>query len=95
MTILEAYAAGVPVIAARIGAAAEIVHDHVTGLTFEPGDADGLATAIAWADAHPVEMEALGRGARQAYETRYTPEVNYAALLAVHDAARSRARIAA
>ena len=61
MTILEAFAAGVPVIAARRGAAATLVRDGETGITFEPGDASALAAALAWAEAHPAEMDDSGR----------------------------------
>ena len=92
IVILEAFATGVPVIAARIGAAAELVRDGETGITFEPGDADGLARAIIWAHAHPDEMAALGRAARRTYEARYTPDANYGTLVAIHDAALGRAR---
>ena len=62
-TILEAFAAGVPVIAARRGAAATLVRDGETGITFEPGDAQALAAALAWAEAHPAEMEGFGKAA--------------------------------
>lgn len=38
----EAFAAGVPVVASRLGALAERVEDGVDGLLFPPGDADAL-----------------------------------------------------
>jgi glycosyltransferase involved in cell wall biosynthesis len=91
MTILEAFAAGLPVIAARSGAAAELVRDGETGLTFEPGDADGLARAMMWANDHPTEMAALGDGARRAYLTGHTPEAHHEMLVAIHAAALRRA----
>ncbi|NIV03355.1 glycosyltransferase, partial [Candidatus Saccharibacteria bacterium] len=37
LTIIEAFALGLPVIASRLGAMAEIVEDGVTGLLFTPG----------------------------------------------------------
>lgn len=92
IVILEAFAAGVPVIAARIGAAAELVRDGETGLTFEPGDADDLARAIAWAHANPDEMATYGRNARRAYEATYTPDASYDRLVDIHAAALIRAR---
>lgn len=38
-TIVEAFAAALPVIASRIGALAELVSEGETGLLFEPGNA--------------------------------------------------------
>ena len=42
----EAFACGVPVIATRIGAAAEIVEDGRTGLLFEPGNPGDLSEKV-------------------------------------------------
>jgi glycosyltransferase involved in cell wall biosynthesis len=46
LVILEAFAAGKPVIATNLGGMSEIVDDGVNGLLFERGDAPGLADAI-------------------------------------------------
>ncbi len=43
--VLEAFAAGVPVVATRAGGIPEMVEDEVTGLLTQPGDADSLAKA--------------------------------------------------
>jgi len=91
-TVLEAFACGTPVIAARLGALAEVVADGRTGLHFTPGDAADLAAKVAWAWAHPEEMAALGRNARAEYEARYTPERNYELLMAIYRAAIERAQ---
>ena len=72
LAIAEAYAHGVPVIAAGHGGLAEIVLDGFTGLHFRPGDAEDLASKVAWAWLHPREMETMGRAARLEYETKYT-----------------------
>jgi glycosyltransferase involved in cell wall biosynthesis len=84
MTIAEAYACGTPVIASRLGAMQEIVHDGRTGLHFTPGDADDLAKKVEWAWAHPEEMRVMGRNARAEYEAKYTAERNYNMLLAIY-----------
>jgi glycosyltransferase involved in cell wall biosynthesis len=91
MTLLEAFAVGVPVVAARIGAAGSIVEDGVTGLTYEPGDAVALADRLAWAQAHPAEMAAFGRTARERFEARYTAEASHRRLLEIYDRALARA----
>lgn len=83
-TIVEAFAAGLPVIASRIGALAEIVSDGKTGLLFEPGNPADLAEKMAWALAHPGEMAAMGRNARAQYEAEFSPGVNYRRLMEIY-----------
>ncbi len=84
-TLVEAFACGLPVIASRLGAMAELIEDGRTGLLFTPGDAADLASKMAWAQAHPDEMRTMGGRARQEYEAKYTPETNYRQLLAIYD----------
>jgi glycosyltransferase involved in cell wall biosynthesis len=57
---LEAMACHRPVIGADAGGMPEIVQDGVTGLTFPPGDADRLASAIVWMIDHPAEASQMG-----------------------------------
>jgi glycosyltransferase involved in cell wall biosynthesis len=84
-TILEAFSSGLPVIASRLGALVDIVRDGVTGLLFNPGDAADLAAKIAWANAHPGEMQRMGRAARAEYEVKYTPSINYQMLMEIYE----------
>jgi glycosyltransferase involved in cell wall biosynthesis len=86
-TLVEAYAAGLPVIASRLGAMAELVEDGVTGLHAEPGDAADWAAKMRWALEHPDEMARMGRTARRRYETLYTPQRNLQALLSIYQQA--------
>ncbi len=83
-TIAEAFACGLPVIASRIGALADIVRDGETGLLFEPGDPRDLADKMAWALAHPEQMAAMGRNARAQYEAEFSAEVNYRRLMEIY-----------
>lgn len=46
LTVHEAFAAGVPVIASRLGALAEAVRDGVDGLLVPPGDVDAWRAAL-------------------------------------------------
>ena len=46
MVVLEAMAAGVPVVATRVSGTPEAVRDQIDGLLAAPGDASSLATAI-------------------------------------------------
>jgi glycosyltransferase involved in cell wall biosynthesis len=86
-TIVEAFACGLSVIASRIGALADIVTDGETGLLFEPGNPHDLADKLAWAQAHPEQMAAMGRNARAQYEAEFSADVNYRRLMEIYDGA--------
>jgi glycosyltransferase involved in cell wall biosynthesis len=92
MTIVEAFGNGLPIIASRLGSMAEIVEDGVTGLLFEPADADDLAAKIRWAADHPSEMRQMGESARRTYEATYTPQRNYAMLMDIYEQAIEASR---
>jgi glycosyltransferase involved in cell wall biosynthesis len=83
-TLVEAFAAGLPVIASRLGAMAALIRDGETGLLFEPGNAADLAAKLQWAQANPEQMDAMGRAARAEYKAHYTPEKNYAMLMEIY-----------
>lgn len=83
-TLLESFACGLPVIAARIGAMTEIIDDRRTGLHFAPGDPSDLAEKIEWAWMHPAEMDAMARAAHAEYRAKYTPEQNYTRLMEIY-----------
>lgn len=85
--LAEAYSKGLPVIASRLGAMAEIVEDGVTGLHFNPGDAEDLVSKVRWASEHPENMQRMGRNARSVYEEKYTPETNYRQLMTIYQEA--------
>lgn len=76
VTIAEAFACGVPVVASRLGAMQEIIADGVTGLHFESGNVQDLRKKVEWAWEHPSEMQEMGRRARQEFERKYMAEQN-------------------
>ncbi len=76
-TLVEAFACRLPVIASRLGAMEELVEDGVTGLLFDPGDADECRKRLEWAIENPEEMRRMGDAAYEEFERRYTPEENY------------------
>jgi glycosyltransferase involved in cell wall biosynthesis len=82
--LVEGLAAGLPVIAARIGAVEEIIEHERTGRLFTPANVDDLAAQIAWLSSHPAESGEMGRRARQAYLERYTADKNYELLLGLY-----------
>jgi len=87
VVVIEAFAQGTPVIASRIGALSSLVEHGVTGLLFDPGDANALCNAMRWAAANPDKMAEMGLRARQKYEESFSPERNYSQLLAIYQAA--------
>jgi glycosyltransferase involved in cell wall biosynthesis len=93
LTIIEAYAVGIPVIASKLGAMSTLVQHGHTGLHFRPGDPDDLVRQVEWALAHPAEMDQMGKNARLTYEAHYTPERNYAMLMDVYKLAGSDRRV--
>ena len=92
MVVLEAFAAGTPVIASRIGALAAIVEDGATGLLVEPGDVDKLGDRFVWAIDHPTELAAMGALARARYEELFRGFTHLAALLDIYQASMARSR---
>lgn len=90
MTLAEAFATGLPLVASRLGAMAEIVEDGRTGLLFEPGNPEDLAAKVEWAWSHPNVMAEMGGEARQEYEAKYTAERNYEMLMAIYHQAANR-----
>ena len=77
LTIIEAYAMGVPVICSNLGSHAELVDDSRTGLLYEAGNPDDLAIKINKLNSDKVLKEKLEKNARTKYESDYTPEKNY------------------
>jgi glycosyltransferase involved in cell wall biosynthesis len=92
MTIVEAFACGLPVIASNLGSMAETVDHERTGLLFDPGGAADLARKVRWAFAHPEAMEAMRVAARREYEEKYTAERNYKLLMAIYETAIANSR---
>ena len=90
--LAEAFAAGLPVIAAARGALSALVEDGVTGLHFKPADSQDLSAKMAWAETHPDEIAAMGLKARIAHAARYSPDAAYAALMSTYNEARQSAR---
>lgn len=77
VSLVEAFACGVPVVASRLGSMAEIVSHGQTGVLFAPGDPVDLARQVAQVWQQPATLDRLGHTARATFETRYTAEQNY------------------
>jgi glycosyltransferase involved in cell wall biosynthesis len=84
LTIAEAFSCGLPVIVPNLGSMAEIVTAGVNGLHFSPGDALDLGGKIEWIKTHPDAVAAMAQQALLTYTTAYTPDRNYAQLMAIY-----------
>ena len=80
MALLEAQAAGVPVVAGREGGVPDIVADGSTGILVEPRSPPALAAAVRALLGDPARRRAMGVTAQ-------------ARVLARHDLAPARARM--
>jgi glycosyltransferase involved in cell wall biosynthesis len=74
MSLLEAMAAGCPVIASAVGGIPDVVEDGVNGILVPPGEPRALAQALAALLADPALAARLGREARATIARRYTTE---------------------
>jgi glycosyltransferase involved in cell wall biosynthesis len=92
MVIAEAFCQGLPVIATRIGALAEIVEEGTTGLLFSPGEPGDLAAKMRWASRHPEALSAMGANAREAYQEKYSPAASLRQLTKIYEAAIEQSR---
>jgi glycosyltransferase involved in cell wall biosynthesis/ribosomal protein S18 acetylase RimI-like enzyme len=74
MSLLEAMAAGKPIITTSIGSNREVATQTEMALLVPPGDPAALADAIQRSARDPKRMAVLGANARALFEARYTEE---------------------
>jgi glycosyltransferase involved in cell wall biosynthesis len=72
--LVEAMAAGKPVIGTRVGGIPEIIEDGVTGFLVPPGSPEELARAIIRILQDPDLAQRMGAVGRERAETRFSPE---------------------
>lgn len=82
-SVLEAMAAGVPVIATPVGGNAEAVRHGETGLLVPPGDGEALADAALALATDPARTAAMVARARALVAAGYAPELELARLRAI------------
>jgi glycosyltransferase involved in cell wall biosynthesis len=76
-TLLESMAAGVPVVASRVGGTPEVIEDGEHGLLVPPNDPEVLAGAISRVLGDPILAAKLGANGRR----RVTQEFSFEAVV--------------
>ncbi len=87
MSIVEAMMGAKPVVASHIGGIPEIVDDGVTGMLFEPGNAEDLAEKIQYLWDRPDLCRQMGEAGREKALREYSPAKYYERLMAVYEKA--------
>jgi glycosyltransferase involved in cell wall biosynthesis len=93
MTLVEAFANGLPVVASRLGGLTSLLDEGVTGLAFAPGRPEDLRAKVRWAIDNPDAMADMGARGRAVYENLYSTEENYKNLMQIYaDALAARGK---
>jgi glycosyltransferase involved in cell wall biosynthesis len=72
LSVMEAMAARLPVVATAVGGVKELVEDGRSGLLVPPGDASALADAIGRALADPPGSDQMAHAAQARYQQHFT-----------------------
>lgn len=74
LSLIEASAAGLPIVASRVGGVPEIVRDGIDGLLVPPRDVEALAAAVVELLYDPVRARQLAASARERAFTLFSAE---------------------
>lgn len=72
LKLYEYMAMGLPVVASRVGQAAEVIEHDINGLLYPPGDAQRLADTLLSLQRDPTLRRRLGKAARDSAATLHT-----------------------
>ena len=75
ITVLEAMAAGLPVVGSDVGGIGRNVEGHVSGYLYEPDDVDGFVSGIKVLAADPERRRQFGERGREIVENGFTQEI--------------------
>ena len=75
MAVLEAMAAGIPIVASSVGGVPELVKDGVTGLLCNPRDPQSMRSCVEYVLSEPRKASVLAASARNLAMKRYHPLV--------------------
>jgi glycosyltransferase involved in cell wall biosynthesis len=75
MVLLEAMAAGVPIVAAKVGGVPDLVEENVTGTFCDPTDAESMRSAIERVLQNSEHVQSMTKTAKRAALDRFHPNV--------------------
>jgi glycosyltransferase involved in cell wall biosynthesis len=87
MVLVESFACGTPALVSKLGSMEEIIVDGATGLHFEAGNPNDLATKVQWMIDNPDSAREMGANTRAEYLAKYTPEKNHEMLINIYQQA--------
>lgn len=73
LVVTEAMAAGLPVVASRVGGVGDVVREGVTGFTFDVGDVEAMVAGVRQIAASRERIAQMGHAARAFAETQTWP----------------------
>jgi len=73
LVVVEAMAAGLPVVSSRVGGVREVVEEGVTGYTFDVNDINGMVAGVRKIAVSREHITYMGRAARHFAETQTWP----------------------
>jgi glycosyltransferase involved in cell wall biosynthesis len=82
--VIEAMAAGKPVVVSRIAPLTEIVIDGETGFYAEPENPESFAEKILWLLSHREEAQNMGKRGQEVVKKRFSAETMAFAVLAIY-----------
>jgi glycosyltransferase involved in cell wall biosynthesis len=85
VVMLEAFAAGKPVVASAFGGLPRLIEQGKTGLLFQAGSAADLADRMSFLSANPEHCTRMGRAARRRVEESYSAERATSLLLRIFE----------
>ena len=74
ITVLEAFAVGLPTIATNVGATPEVIQDGENGLLFEPGNIEGMTNALVRLANDKTLRERLGKKGYEDVQKRFSAQ---------------------
>jgi len=96
LVVVEAMAAGLPVVASRVGGVRDVVQEGITGYTFDSGDVAAMVEGVRQIATSRARIQQMGRAARTYAETQTWAAMMdevidlYAELIAQRQATRER-----
>jgi len=82
--VIEAMAAGKPVVVSRIAPLTEIVTDGETGFYAEPENPESFAEKILWLLSHREEAQTMGKRGQEIVRRRFSAEIMTSVVLAIY-----------